>query len=100
MIKKFYEFKDSLKTLGEIVKKDIVFIDKEKAEIFFEGYYKSVREIINFLVHDPKTFAKYVIDYKCFKKYNFTDFCHNVPVLLYPFYLPLSSHSISSFYVK
>lgn len=38
------------------------------------------------------------MNYKCYKKYNFLDFCQNIPVLIYPYYMPIGARSKWNFY--
>ena len=40
MIKKFYEYKESIKFVGEIIRKELIFLDRDKFELFFNGYFK------------------------------------------------------------
>ena len=58
LIKKFYEYKESIKFVGEIVRKELIFLDRDKFELFFQGYFKEIRYIIHYVLNNPQKFAR------------------------------------------
>lgn len=77
--------------MGQLIKKEMVFLDRQKFELFFHGYFREIKYIIHAVLHNPQRFANELVNYKCYKKYNFLDFCHNIPVLIYPYYMPINN---------
>jgi hypothetical protein len=57
LIKKYQEFKDSLRYEGEVVKKNIGILEMNEFQIFFLGYHHSIYEIIEKIVLQPKKMA-------------------------------------------